>query len=168
MPSDSLCNPNIFLSLGSNVGDRHFYLNEAIRLLGSSGLQVCQVSPIYLTEPVDFKHQEWFLNQVLSAETILKPEELLLCCLNVEEQLERKRAVPRGPRTIDVDVLLYCNAVVKTETLEIPHPKMHLRRFVLEPLAQIAPQLVHPVLKQSVSSLLEQCADPSIVIREKS
>lgn len=160
----SLGEHEIFLSLGSNLGDKRLYLREAIHELEISGVNVLQASSIYVTEPVDFTQQDWFLNQVLGASTTLLPEELLLRCLAAEQKLGRERQIPKGPRKIDIDILLYDEFVITSETLQIPHPRMHLRRFVLEPLVLLAPDLVHPVLKESFATLLAKCTDASRVM----
>ncbi len=164
MTERSLGEHEIFLSLGSNLGDKRFYLRQATRELEISGVRVLQASPIYVTEPVDFTQQDWFLNQVLRASTTLLPEELLRLCLAVELRLGRERRISKGPRTIDVDILLYGDFVVTSGTLEIPHPRMHLRRFVLEPLVLLAPNRVHPVFRQSVTAMLAKCLDESRVM----
>ena len=126
-----------FLGLGSNLGNREQHLHLAGRSLAHAGIQILKVSSIYATEPVDFKNQDWFLNQVISAETLLEPGHLLACCLKVEQTLGRERTVPKGPRNIDVDILLYNHRVIENPGLTIPHPRLHLRRFVLVPLAAI-------------------------------
>jgi len=136
----------------------------AVRVLLQGGIRAIQVSSIYLTEPVDFKNQGWFLNQVALAQTELEPADLMTECLRVEQALGRVRTEPRGPRTLDVDILFYDDRVVEEMGLTIPHPRLHLRRFVLVPLAEIQPQLIHPVFHESISVLLERCTDPSQVV----
>ena len=154
----------IYLSLGSNVGDRRAHLNQAIELLPASGVQILRTSPIYETEPVDYVNQSWFLNLVLEAETELFPLQLLTRTQRIERSLGRIRTNPKGPRTIDIDILLYARAIVRMARLEIPHPRMIERRFVLQPLADLAPDLRHPVVHQSIRQLLES-APPQIVRR---
>lgn len=153
------------LGLGSNAGDRRSRLQRAIGDLASSRLQVLQASSLYLTEPVDYPDQPWFLNQALLVRTRLSPYSLLACCLEVEEAQGRQRRLPRGPRTIDVDILLYDDRIVSDRKLTIPHPRFHLRRFALTPAAEIAAGWTHPRLGLSVAGLLERCRDPAQVVR---
>jgi 2-amino-4-hydroxy-6-hydroxymethyldihydropteridine diphosphokinase len=155
----------VFLSLGSNLGDKRLHLGEAVRRLEISGVQVQQASPIYVTEPVDFAQQDWFLNQVLEGSALLPPHELLETCLAIEREMGRERRQLKGPRTIDIDILLYDDLVIDSEILQIPHPRMHLRRFVLEPLAHLAPKLMHPVIRESIEALRARCPDRSQVLR---
>ncbi|HEY6393077.1 MAG TPA: 2-amino-4-hydroxy-6-hydroxymethyldihydropteridine diphosphokinase, partial [Bryobacteraceae bacterium] len=135
---------NIFLSLGSNTGERAAQLRQAIERLDAAGVYVVRESSIYETEPRDFRDQPWFLNLVLEVETSLSPIQLLARIQGIEESMGRKRDVPKGPRGIDIDILLYSDRVMKTEDLKIPHPRLPQRRFVLEPLADLAPDLNHP------------------------
>jgi 2-amino-4-hydroxy-6-hydroxymethyldihydropteridine diphosphokinase len=153
-----------FVGLGSNLGDRQGHLREATSRLEESGSTLVRASPIYITEPVDFHEQDWFLNQVLHFRTRLNPMEWLQACLHIEQIMGRLRKIPRGPRTIDIDLLLYDELILDAETLILPHPRMHLRRFVLEPLSNLAPDSLHPILRISISHLLERCADPSVVL----
>jgi 2-amino-4-hydroxy-6-hydroxymethyldihydropteridine diphosphokinase len=154
----------VYLSLGSNIGEREANLQAAVERLGSAGIRVARVSPIYETEPVDYTDQRWFLNLVVEAETGLFPMQLLARVARIERALGRLRAVPKGPRTLDIDILLYGKAVVRSEALEIPHPRMGERRFVLAPLADLAPDLRHPVAHRTVSEMLE-AAPPQTVRR---
>lgn len=154
-----------YLSLGSNLGDKAENLSRAREELAHRGIQILQASSLYQTEPVDYKDQDWFLNQVLQVSTFLEPEPLLDGCLQVETDLGRVRQVLRGPRLIDIDLLLYNHLSLNLPNLQIPHPRLHLRRFVLEPLAAIAPDVVHPILQKTVSALLEECLDMSKVVR---
>ncbi|HMD48664.1 MAG TPA: 2-amino-4-hydroxy-6-hydroxymethyldihydropteridine diphosphokinase, partial [Bryobacteraceae bacterium] len=126
----------VYLSLGSNLGDREARLREAVARLDAAEVQVLRRSPVYETEPQDVKDRGWFLNAVIEAETELFPMQLLGRTQKIERELGRLRLKPGGPRTIDIDILLYGHAVVHTPQLEIPHPRMTSRRFVLEPLAQ--------------------------------
>lgn len=144
----------VYLSLGSNVGDREKHLRDAIRKLETVG-RVVAVSPFYETEPVEFTNQAWFLNCALGLETGKTPEQLIAALLHIEKQMGRQRSQRKGPRMIDLDILLFGDLVVKLPALTIPHPAMHQRRFVLEPLAEIAPQAEHPVLKKTVRGLLD-------------
>jgi 2-amino-4-hydroxy-6-hydroxymethyldihydropteridine diphosphokinase len=145
----------VYLGLGSNMGDREVHLQEAIDHLRAPDLRLIRVSPVYETEPVDFAEQRWFLNLVVEAETSLFPMQLLGRTSRIERALGRRRTVASGPRTIDIDILFYANAVVRSTTLEIPHPRLAERRFVLAPLADLAASLRHPVLHRTVRELLE-------------
>lgn len=144
----------VYLSLGSNVGDREANLRSAIEKLGELG-EVVAVSSLFETEPVEFTQQPWFLNCAVAVRTELMPKIFLSRVMAIEQQLGRRRVQPKGPRTIDIDILLFGNAVIDCPQLVVPHPAMHQRRFVLEPLAEIAPEARHPVLKRSVRELLE-------------
>ena len=154
----------IYLSLGSNLGDREANLRAAIERLRAPDLRVLRVSPVYETEPVDYTAQRWFLNLVVEAETTLFPMQLLARIARIERALGRVRAVPKGPRTIDIDILLYGHAVIRSGALEVPHPRMGDRRFVLAPLADLAPDLRHPVAHRTMSEMLE-AAPPQNVRR---
>jgi len=155
----------IFLSLGSNVGDREANLRAAIAALSPNGVQVKQVSSIYETEPVDYLDQAWFLNCVLEAETELRPDVLLQALRTIEAQLGSKKEFAKGPRKIDLDILLYGDETIATPELQVPHPRMLQRRFVLAPLAEIAPVLRHPSWLATAVALLERLSDPSQVRR---
>lgn len=151
-----------YISAGSNLGNRKMNLEFALDELDGAG-SVLRVSPYFETEPVGYADQPWFLNLAIEVETRLSPIELLNLCRGVEASRDRKRSFPNAPRTLDLDILLYGNSVVREENLIIPHPRMAERRFVLEPLFRIAPDFVHPVLKRTIRSLLESCADTSQV-----
>lgn len=151
-----------YLSLGSNIGDRERNLHAAIERLGAPGLRVLRVSPTYETEPVDNTDQRWFLNLVVEAETTLFPLQLLARAQKVERVLGRVRTVPKGPRTIDIDILLYGTAVMRSGKLEIPHPRMAERRFVLVPLHDLAQDLRHPVSRKTMAEMLH-AAPPAVV-----
>ena len=153
----------IYLSLGSNIGDRERRLESAIQRLAAD-VRVLRVSPIYETEPVDYTGQRWFLNLVVEAGTDLFPLQLLARTQKIERSLGRVRTVPKGPRTIDIDILFHGNTVMRTATLEIPHPRIAQRRFVLAPLADLAPGWRHPVSRRTVAELLE-AAPPQTVRR---
>ena len=144
----------VYLGLGSNLGDRRGLISDALRLLEDPRLKVTRVSGAYETEPLGFAGQPWFLNLVAEAETSLFPLQLLGRLQRVERQLGRARTVVNGPRTIDIDILFYGRSVVQAPRLTVPHPRAHERRFVLEPLAELAPELVHPVLGMTVRELL--------------
>jgi 2-amino-4-hydroxy-6-hydroxymethyldihydropteridine diphosphokinase len=142
----------VYLSLGSNVGDREAHLRDAQARLGSVG-RVTSVSSVCETEPVDFIQQPWFLNCVVALETAHAPQQLMTAILEIEEAMGRRRVQKKGPRTIDIDILIFGDAILNSQEVTIPHPAMHLRRFVLEPLAEIAPELRHPVLNQTILEL---------------
>ena len=154
-----------FLSLGSNLGDTRQHLKAARDALAVSAVSVEEVSARYATEPVDVKDQPWFLNQVVRVCTDLSPTELLAVCLKAEREQGRQRTVARGPRTLDIDILLYDDLILQDPQLQIPHPRIPLRRFVLEPLAFLAPNKIHPVLKETFEKLLSKCPDTSRVER---
>jgi 2-amino-4-hydroxy-6-hydroxymethyldihydropteridine diphosphokinase len=153
----------VYLSLGSNVGDRAKNLRKAIAALGNAGVSVMRGSSLYETEPVDYLDQPWFLNCVVEAETELPALELLRVVRGIETQMGSKKLIAKGPRLIDIDILFYGNEIIDTPELQVPHPRMHLRRFVLEPLAEIAPNAQHPVSHLSVSELLTRTPDKSAV-----
>jgi len=153
----------VYLSLGSNLGDRAKNLRDAIAALGSAGVRVVRVSLTYETEPVDYLDQPWFLNCALEAETGLAALDLLRALRRIEAQMGSKKLIAKGPRVIDIDILLHGSEVIDTPELQIPHPRMHLRRFVLEPLAEIAPNVQHPVLHLSIADLLARTPDKSAV-----
>ena len=142
----------VYLSLGSNLGDRQANLRNAIGRLLELGY-VEEVSSLYETEPVEVTDQPWFLNCVVAVRTDLVPREFLAGVLEIERSMGRERTQPKGPRNIDIDILLYGAATINTPTLTVPHPAMAKRRFVLEPLAEIAPEATHPVLKKTVREL---------------
>ncbi|HXM40479.1 MAG TPA: 2-amino-4-hydroxy-6-hydroxymethyldihydropteridine diphosphokinase [Bryobacteraceae bacterium] len=146
----------VYLGLGSNLGDRQATLQAAVHALESPRLHISRVSPIYETEPMDVPGLHWFMNLVAEAETDLFPLQLLHRAGKVEAQLGRRRTTPKGPRTIDIDILLYGNAVMTTAALEIPHPRFRSRRFVLAPLADLAPDLRDPVTRKTVRELLAE------------
>lgn len=153
---------SVFILAGTNLGDRKANLDFALRSLAKGGT-VIKTSSCFETEPVGFLDQPWFLNQAFELETPLTPSELLSFCQNIEASCGRVRTFPNAPRTLDLDILLYGDNVINQEDLIIPHPRLVARRFALEPLAQIAPEFVHPVLKKSIRSLLETCPDSSRV-----
>ena len=155
----------VYLSLGSNVGDRDENLKAAIAALPAAGVQVRRVSSFYETEPVDYLDQAWFLNCVVQAETELPPLELLRRLRGVEARMGSKKLIAKGPRLIDIDILLYGQETMDTSELQVPHPRMAQRRFVLVPLAEIAPGLRHPSWPGTAQELLAETPDKSEVRR---
>jgi 2-amino-4-hydroxy-6-hydroxymethyldihydropteridine diphosphokinase len=146
-----------YLSLGSNLGQRADHLRDAIMRLRKIG-RVTAVSSFYETEPVEFVEQPWFVNCVMALETSSTAEELLQSLISIERELGRNRSAKqkKGPRIIDIDILLFGAQVIDSPQLTVPHPAMHERRFVLQPLAEMAPQLVHPKLKKTIAQLLRE------------
>ena len=154
-----------FLSVGSNMGDRARNIVQALEALASQGSRVVKQSSLYETEPVELREQDWFLNCVVEIETNLRPRELMQVLLRIERSMGRERTVPKGPRIIDMDILLFGSESVHESHLEIPHPRMADRRFVLVPLTEIAPETVHPVMRKTIQQLLEDTPDHSEVRR---
>ena len=148
----------VYLGLGSNIGDRQEHLRRALEELQAPELRIVRLSPLYETEPVEYTQQPWFMNQVAEAETELFPMQLLGRVGRVERAMGRVRGIPKGPRVIDIDILFFGRAVVRTTKLEIPHPRIADRRFVLAPLADLAPDLRHPVTRKTVREMLEAAA----------
>ena len=158
---------NAYVGLGSNLGDRAGYLLLAVRGMLDAGLDVIRLSSIYETEPVEYENQPAFLNLVaeLRGSTLPSPEQMMARLLRIEYALGRTRDIRMGPRTIDLDLLFFKDQQLETEFLTLPHPRMALRRFVLVPLNELVPGLVHPVLGKSISELLAQTKDRSTVTR---
>jgi 2-amino-4-hydroxy-6-hydroxymethyldihydropteridine diphosphokinase len=157
---------DIYLSLGSNVGDRAGNLTSAIERLGKLG-DVLAISSFYETEPVEVTDQAWFLNCAVKLETDNTAEQLLVGILELERGMGRRRVQSKGPRNIDIDILLFGDLIVDEKGLTVPHPAMHERRFVLEPLAEIAAEVRHPVLKLSVRELLDGLGAGQVVRKVK-
>jgi 2-amino-4-hydroxy-6-hydroxymethyldihydropteridine diphosphokinase len=157
-----------YVGLGSNLGDRAGNLLLAVRGMLDAGLRVSRLSSVYETEPVDLSEQPAFLNMVAElCGALPSPEQLLARLLRIEYGLGRRRDVPRGPRTIDLDLLLYADEQRATAFLKLPHPRLHLRRFVLTPLAEIGPHIVHPTLQSTMHQLLADTLDQSLVQKWK-
>lgn len=151
---------SVYLLTGSNMGNPAAMLQQAVDAMVKQGLgEVMAASSLYQTAAWGKNDQPDFLNQALQLETALLPEALLTGLLAIEIQMGRQRFQKNDPRIIDLDIIFYDELVVKTDNLSIPHPLMHLRRFVLEPLNEIAPHFIHPVLKKTVSALLKKCPD---------
>ena len=153
----------VYLSLGSNIGDREKNIARAIGALDARGLRVMGQSSLYETEPLEIRDQAWFLNCAIAIETELAPQPLMAILLEIEREMGRDRRVPKGPRLIDIDILLYGSKVVREPGLEIPHPRMAERKFVLVPLAEIAGEANHPVSMMTIAEMLEATADRSEV-----
>lgn len=143
-----------YIGIGSNIGDREKNLNSAIEMLKQeNGVEVTAISSYINTAPVGYTEQPDFLNAVVEISTTLCPQKLLEVCSNIEKKLKRERIIHWGPRTIDLDILLFDNLVLNDDNLIIPHPRMHEREFVLKPLKEIAPMAFHPVLKKTIEEI---------------
>src|SRR5712692_5448071 len=155
----------VYLSLGSNIGDREKNLHAAIASLSDANVRVTRVSSFYETEPVDLREQPRFLNCVVEGTTKIAALELLHALREIERRMGSQKLVPKGPRLIDIDILLYGEETIDAPELQVPHPRMHLRRFVLAPLAEIAPEQKHPSWGGTISDLLSRTTDRSQVRR---
>ena len=155
----------VYLSLGSNLGDRIGHILAALKMLPGRGVESRRLSSFYRTEPVDVRPQPWFVNCVAEGATELMPLRLLRTLQSVERALGRRRGTPKGPRTIDIDILLYENRVVRSAALTIPHPRLEERRFVLVPLHELEPRLRHPITERTVAEMLAETRDASQVVK---
>jgi 2-amino-4-hydroxy-6-hydroxymethyldihydropteridine diphosphokinase len=155
----------IYLGLGSNVGERETQMRRVLESLQYRHVTPLRTASLYSTEPRDFEEQPWFLNTVVEVQTALEPASLLQQCLAIEEQAGRIRAIPKGPRVIDIDILLYNDRELTGTGLKIPHPRFRERRFVLVPLVELAPGMVDPVSGLTMLQLLEACPDTGVVQR---
>ena len=153
----------VYISLGSNVGNREANLRAAVVALREAGVRVTRESSIFETEPVDYLEQPWFLNAVIEAETELEPLALLRTLRGIESKMGSQKPFAKGPRLIDMDILLYGDEKIETPELQIPHPRMQLRKFVLVPLVEIASGARHPILCLTADELLERSPDRSAV-----
>jgi 2-amino-4-hydroxy-6-hydroxymethyldihydropteridine diphosphokinase len=156
-----------FLSLGSNLGNRSGNLARARKLLLEKGVEVLGASSVYETEPVDRLDQPWFLNRVLHVRSSLAPHALLGLAKSIESAMKRVPTLAKGPRTIDIDILFAGDIVLDTPDLVIPHPRLAQRNFVLVPLCEIAPEIRHPILGQTVRELALSSSDPARVVAHK-
>jgi len=153
----------IYIGLGSNLGDRLANIKKAIELMRKEGIEIIDESSTYETEPFGYKEQGWFLNSVVKGKTELSPSRLWKSLEKIEKSMGREREVKWGPRIIDLDLLFYGNRMLNGKQLQVPHPELHKRKFVLVPLAEVAPKLVHPVFKKTISELLTDLRDNSKV-----
>ncbi len=160
--------PLVHLGLGSNVGNSQDILRQALRAIEQQIGRITASSSLYQTEPVGYKGWPEFVNAVVAVDTPLAPRALLSTCIRIEEAFGRQRQDQKKPRTLDIDLLLCGERVIAEEGLSVPHPEMHHRRFVLEPLAEIEPLRHHPVLRKTVQDLLALCAGSERVVRLKS
>jgi 2-amino-4-hydroxy-6-hydroxymethyldihydropteridine diphosphokinase len=150
---------SVYIGMGSNMGDRAATLARAITAMNAAGVHILRRSGLYATEPVEGPPQPWFLNCVAEAETTLLPVQLLHALQRIELEFGRRRTTPRVPRTLDLDILLYGSSVIHTPDLEVPHPRLPFRRFVLVPMAELIPNFRHPVLQKSIAELLAETPD---------
>lgn len=157
-----------YIGFGSNIGDRLAHIQNAVHILSKTdGIILKKISSLYTTDPVGYEAQAQFLNGVTAIQTSLSPLSLLHTLKDIETAVGRKHRIRWGPREIDLDILIYGDVYLQTEELVIPHPEMHLRGFVLVPLAEIAPDLVHPVFQKSIQTLLNRLEDGKSVLKKE-
>ena len=157
-----MASESVFVLLGSNLGDRQLLVNQACAMMGERCGKIVAKSRLYESEPWGFKSEHWFLNQVVEISTSLSPDELMTTLLSIERELGRDRSTPHEgyvSRPMDLDIIYYGSQIVDTQMVTAPHPRLHLRRFTLMPLCDIAPDFVHPVLKKNNCQLLDECQD---------
>jgi len=152
-----------FLSLGSNLGDKEKNLTLALFLLEKEGVEILKMSSLYEAQPVDFPSQLWFYNELAEVRTKANPEALLDLVKKIEQKMGRKRGQEKGPRIIDIDIILAEDSVIRKKDLKIPHPRMEKRNFVLLPFVEISPDTVHPVFNEDMKTLWKKSNDRSIV-----
>ena len=157
-----------YIGFGSNIGDRLKHIQNAIHVLSKTeGISLQKISSVYKTDPVGYETQGEFLNGVAAIQTNLSPLSLLHTLKDIETAIGRQHRIRWGPREIDLDILIYGDLCLQTEQLVVPHPEMHLRRFVLVPLAEITPNLVHPVFQETIQKLLERLVDDKSVSKSE-
>lgn len=160
--------PLAYIGFGSNIGDRLAHIQNAIQVLSETeGITLQKISSIYKTDPVGYEAQAQFLNGVAAIQTSLSPLSLLHTLKDIETAVGRQHRIRWGPREIDLDILIYGDSCLQTEKLIIPHPEMHLRRFVLVPLAEIAPSLIHPVFQETIQTLVNRLEDDKSVLKKE-
>jgi len=152
-----------YLSLGSNLGDKRKNLGQGLGLLAQGGVRIIRASSVYRTQPVDHQDQPWFYNQVIEVSTPFNPYGLLGLIKKIERTLGREPSQRRGPRPLDIDILLAQGRIIQTQRLVIPHPRMHQRNFVLAPLKEISPETIHPLYKKKIVELWKKTSDRSAV-----
>jgi len=145
----------IYIGIGSNVGNRKNNISNAVKLLKTE-FKVIKLSSLYETEPIGIKDQDWFINAVVCVETEANPQEIKKILQNIEKKLQRIKTIKNGPRTIDLDILLYGNEIINEKDLIIPHKEMYKRKFVLIPFNEIAPGVIHPILNKNINTLLNK------------
>ena len=156
----------VYIALGSNLGNREEYLRAGVRGLAERDVDIRRTASLYSTAPRDILDQPWFLNTAIEADTAISPQELLATCLEIEQQNKRVRdgEIQKGPRTLDIDIIFYGTEIIRSSGLTIPHPRFAVRRFVLVPLAEIAPDFIDPVSGKTIAELLSHCPDDGEVL----